>query len=44
MKFDFNPVQDGGQKAPPPVPLFPLQLLQMLELAPKTDVTFQGHS
>ena len=34
---DLNPIQDGeGQKAPPPLPVFPLQLLQTLELALKT--------
>ena len=31
----FNTIQDGGPKRPPPLSVFPLQLLQMLELAPK---------
>ena len=32
----FNPIQDGVLFAPHPLPVFPLQLLQTYELAPKT--------
>ena len=34
----INPIQDGRgwQKAPPLLPVFPLQFLQTYELAPKT--------